>query len=49
MEQKLLGAVGNAWNTLLSQAQPDVEAIIEENFVPSLKDWNFLSIVNQQR
>jgi hypothetical protein len=34
IEQKLLIAVGNIWNTLLTQAQPDIEAILEENFSP---------------
>jgi multiple sugar transport system substrate-binding protein len=34
MEQKLLGAVGNTWNALLSQDHPDLDALIDENFVP---------------
>ena len=34
IEQKLLNAVSNTWDTLLSQENPDIDAVIDENFAP---------------
>lgn len=34
VEQKLLGAVGDVWNSLFRQENPDLDAILDENFVP---------------